>query len=118
MVFADLDERYGVFVIDGRDHETVQASSLFWETHGGDPGKVSEVCYDMSEAFQKGTFENLPNAEIAFDRYHVCSHLSQAVDEVRREEAKHQRALLKNTRYMWLKRPANLFTDRQRDLLD
>jgi transposase len=116
-VFADLDERRGVFVVEGRDHETVQAFSLFLETHGGDPAKISEVSQDMSEAFLKGTLENLPNAEITFDRYHVRSHLSKAVDEVRREESKHQRELLANTRYMWLKRPANL-TERQRDLLD
>jgi len=37
-VFADLDERRGVFVVDGRDHETVQAFSCFLEMHGGDPG--------------------------------------------------------------------------------
>ena len=116
-VFADLDERRGVFVVEGRDHETVQAFSLFLETHGGHPGQVSEVCQDMSEAFLKGTLTYLPKAEVTFDRYHVKSHLSQAVDEVRREESKHHRELLSNTRYMWLKRPANL-TERQRDLLD
>jgi transposase len=116
-VFADLDQRRGVFVVEGRDHETVQAFSLFLETHGGDRGQVSEVCQDMSEAFLKGTLTYLPKAEITFDRYHVKSHLSKAVDEIRREESKHHHALLRNTRYMWLKRPANL-TDRQRDLLD
>jgi len=116
-VFADLDERRGVFCVEGRDHETVQAFSLFLETHGGDPARVSEVCQDMSEAFLKGTRTHLSAAEVTFDRYHVRSHLSKAVDEVRREESKHQRDLLKNTRYMWLKRPAKL-TDKQRDLLD
>jgi transposase len=116
-VFADLDERRGVFVVEGRDHETVQAFSCFLETHGGDPAEVREVCQDMSEAFLKGTLTYLSKAEITFDRYHIKSHLSQAVDEVRREEDKHHRELLANTRYMWLKRPANL-TERQRDLLD
>ena len=116
-VFADLDEGRGVFVVEGRDHETVQAFSLFLECHGGDPGQVKEVSQDMSEAFLKGTVTYLPKAEITFDRYHIKSHLSKAVDEVRREESKHHRDLLKNTRYMWLKRPAHL-TERQRDLLD
>ncbi|MGC9221884.1 MAG: ISL3 family transposase [Solirubrobacteraceae bacterium] len=116
-VFADLDERRGVFVVEGKDHQTVQAFSLFLETHGGDPGQVREVSQDMSEAFLKGTLTYLPKAEITFDRYHIKSHLSKAVDEVRREEVKHNRELLANTRYMWLKRPANL-TEKQRDLLD
>jgi transposase len=99
-VFADLDERRAVFVV-----------------HGGDPEQVQEVCQDMSEPFLKGTLTHLPKAEITFDRYHIKSHLSQAVDEVRRAEVTHHRELLANTRYMWLKRPANL-TERQRDLLD
>lgn len=116
-VFADLDQRRGVFVVEGRDHETLRAFSLFLETHGGDPERVEEVCQDMSEAFLKGTLTYLPKAEITFDRYHIKSHLSQAIDEVRREEVEHHRELLANTRYMWLKRPANL-TDNQRDLLD
>jgi transposase len=116
-VFADLDERRGVFVVEGRDHETVSAFSLFLEMHGGDPGQVREVSQDMSEAFLKGTLTYLPKAEITFDRYHIKSHLSKAIDEVRREEVKHHRELLANTRYMWLKRPANL-TEKQHDLLD
>lgn len=116
-VFADLDQRRGVFVVEGKDHETVQAFSCFLETHGGDPEQVKEVSQDMSEAFLKGTREHLPKAEVTFDRYHVRAHLSKAVDEVRREESKHHHELLKNTRYMWLKRPRNL-TEHQRDLLD
>ena len=116
-VFADLDERRAVFVVEGRDHETVQAFSCFLEMHGGAPEQVQEVCQDMSEPFLKGTLTHLPKAEITFDRYHIKSHLSQAVDEVRRAEVTHHRELLANTRYMWLKRPANL-TERQRDLLD
>ena len=40
-------------------------------------------------------------------------HLSKAVDEIRREEAKQHKQLIKNTRYLWLKRPENLTTRRQ-----
>jgi transposase len=116
-VFADLDERRGVFVVEGRDHETVSAFSLFLDLHGGDRARVQEVCQDMSEPFLKGTREHLPNAQVTFDRYHIRSHLGAAIDEIRREESQHQKALLRNTRYMWLKRPANL-TVKQRDLLD
>ena len=59
-VFADLDERRAVFVVEGRDHETVQAFSCFLEMHGGDPEQVQEVCQDMSEPFLKGTLTHLP----------------------------------------------------------
>ena len=116
-VFADLDERRAVFAVEGRDQETVQAFSLFLETHGGRGDQVNEVCQDMSEAYLAGTLKHLPAAEITFDRYHIRSHLSKAIDEVRRVEAKHHAGLLKSTRYLWLKRPANL-TERQQDWLD
>ena len=53
----------------------------------------------------------------SFDRYHIRKHLSEAIDEIRRVEAKQHKQLLKGTRYLWLKRPANL-TARQQDLLD
>ena len=79
--------------------------------------RVKEVCQDMSEAYLAGTLKHLPQAEITFDRYHVRKHLSKAIDEIRREDAKQHKQLLKNTRYLWLKRPANL-TARQQDLLD
>jgi transposase len=111
-VFADLDQRRAVYVCVSRDHATMRASSCFLETHGGDVELVTEVCQDMPEAVLAGSLKHLPAAEIVFDRYHVRSHLSKAVDEIRREEAKRQGQLLKNTRYLWLKRPKNLTTRR------
>ena len=116
-VFADLDERRAVYVTEGRDQGTVQEFSCFLETHGGDAGRIEEVCQDMSEAYLAGTLKHLPAAEITFDRYHVRQHLSKGIDEVRRAEAKQHKGLLKNTRYLWLKRPSKL-TAKQHDWLD
>jgi transposase len=116
-VFADLDERRAVYVTEGRDQGTVQEFSCFLETHGGDVENVKEVCQDMSEAYLAGTLKHLQAAEITFDRYHIRQHLSKALDEVRRAEAKQHKGLLKNTRYLWLKRPTNL-TEKQQDWLD
>jgi transposase len=71
----------------------------------------------MSEAFLCGALEHLPSAEITFDRYHIKAQLTKAVDLVRRAERAEHGDLLKHSRYLWLRRPANL-TDRQRDRLD
>jgi transposase len=79
------------------------------EGHGGLPGHVGGL--------PGWSLKYLPQAEITFDRYHIRKHLSEAIDEIRRAEAKQHRQLLKGTRYLWLKRPANL-TARQQDLLD
>jgi transposase len=53
--------------------------------------------------------------QIIFDRYHVVAKANEAVDEVRRAESK-TRPELKQSRYVWLKREANL-TAKQRDKL-
>ena len=116
-VFADLDERRAVYVTEGRDQGTVQEFSCFVETHGGDRKQITEVCQDMSEAYLAGVLKHLPGAEITFDRYHIRQHLSRAIDEVRRAEAKQHKGLLKNTRYLWLKRPTKL-SAKQQDWLD
>lgn len=53
--------------------------------------------------------------QIIFDRYHVVAKANEAVDEVRRAEAK-SRPELKRSRYAWLKNDANL-TAKQREQL-
>jgi transposase len=70
----------------------------------------------MSPAFIKGVGENLPNAAITFDKFHAVKIINDAVDQVRRVEQKGQ-ILLRGTRYLWLRNPANL-SDRQRATLD
>jgi transposase len=67
----------------------------------------------MSPAFIKGVTDNLPTAQITFDRFHIVKIINEAVDAVRREEAK-THPLLKGTRYVFLKNEANL-TAKQRE---
>lgn len=118
-VFCDLgpSERRAVFVADGRGQETVEQFAGFLSSHGGQPERIKEVCQDMSGPYLAGVREHLKQAEVTFDRFHVKQKLSEAIDTVRRAEAKEQKELLKNTRYLWLKRPKNL-TAKQVDWLD
>lgn len=53
--------------------------------------------------------------QIIFDRYHVVAKANEAVDQVRRAEAK-TRPELKRSRYVWLKNETNL-TAKQRETL-
>ena len=68
---------------------------------------VAEVSADLSKAFTKGIAENLPNAKVTFDKFHVVSLVNDAVDQVRRLEQKANPELAKS-RYVWLKNPENL----------
>jgi transposase len=67
----------------------------------------------MSPAFIKGVKENLPEAKITFDKFHILKLINEAVDEVRRTEATGN-PLLKGTRYIFLKNEKNL-TQKQRE---
>ena len=118
-VFADLDpdQRRAVFVCEGRDAQTVEQFVGFLEDHGGGTDNIVEVCQDMSQAYSAGVRGHLKKAKVTFDRFHVKQKLSEAIDTVRRQEAKTHKELLKNTRYLWLKRPDNL-TVKQLDWLD
>jgi transposase len=116
-LFADLDERRCIFATPGRESETVARFAADLRAHGGAPEQVTEVCQDMSGAYLAGVLENLEQAEITFDRYHVKAQLAKAVDDVRRAERERHGELLKRSRYLWLRNPKNL-NDKQRARLD
>jgi len=99
----DRESSRVLFVCEGKEAQTVQASQQFLESRGVDPGQIKQVCMDMSGAYQKGVAEVFPRAQIVFDYFHVVQLVSKAVDEVRRREHKSFPELLKGTRWLWLK---------------
>ena len=115
-LFVDIDQARVLFATEGKDAETVAAFADDLAAHGGDAEAINEVCIDMSPAFIKGAGENLPNAAITFDKFHAVKIINDAVDQVRRVEQKGQ-SLLRGTRYIWLRNPANLWV-RQRDTFE
>ena len=115
-LFVDLVKRKIVHITEGKSNKTVVDFVEFLISHKGDPDKITDVSSDMSPAFIKGVTENLTNAEITFDKFHVLKIINDAVDKVRREEAKSQEEL-KGNRYLFLKNNRNL-TDKQRAKLN
>jgi transposase len=113
---VDIDGRRVVFVADGRSADTVRQFADRLEERGGDASRIKHACIDMSAAFIRGVTDNLTEAEITFDRFHVMKLLSEAIDEVRRAEVK-LRPELRGTRYAWGKNEQNL-TAKQTSVLD
>jgi transposase len=113
---VDIDGRRVVFVADGRSADTVRQFADHLEARGGDASRIKQACIDMSPAFISGVGENLTEAEITFDRFHVMKLIGDAVDEVRRTEVK-ARPELRGTRYVWTKNAPNL-TAKQSAMLD
>jgi transposase len=119
-VVTNQDDGTILFATEGKDAETLKRFVLEAQQHGMNPENVTEVSMDMSQAFQKGVAENLPEASITFDRFHVMKLLNEAVDSVRKAEQAQSPELkkaLKKSRYVWLKNPENL-TQCQRELLE
>jgi len=106
-LFVDIDQRKVVFIAVGRGAGTVGEFADWVDAKGSDASRIKEVCIDMSGAYIAGVTENLTEAEVTFDKFHVMKLIGEAVDEVRRAETK-SRPELKGSRYLWLKNDATL----------
>jgi len=101
----------------GRNAQTLQQ---FFEALGERKHSIRAVSIDMSGGYEKAVRAALPDAQIAFDPFHVVALAGRAVDEVRRAEwnAKGKSRTpegkwIKNVRFALRTAPENL-TDRQR----
>ncbi len=100
---------------EGREKKTLRR---FFDDIGDDQAKrIEAVCCDMWANYVDVIRERAPQATLVFDKFHIVRHLLEAVNDVRKAEARALQRdfpeLLKGTRYIWLKNPENL-TDRQR----
>lgn len=112
---ADAVERRVLFVTEGRDAKAIEALAADLEAHGCPPERIESVSIDMSPAFIKGVTEELPNARITFDKFHVVWHASTAVDKMRRIEQRTDKSL-KGLRWTLLKDRSRLKPEAADDL--
>ena len=106
-LFVDLVNRRTIHIAEGKSHTTVVDFKQDFELHSGVAANVTDVSCDMSPAFIKGVRDNLPNAQITFDKFHVLKIINEAVDKVRRAEVA-ANPVLTGLRYIFLKNEANL----------
>ena len=111
-LFADLETRRTVFVTEGKDSSVFKAFTSELKTREGDADNIDLISMDMSGAFISGAFENLPKAQIVFDKFHIVQQLNKSLDEIRKKERKGAE-LLKGHKYTVLSRPKNLRKEKQ-----
>ena len=120
-VFADLEERRVLFATEGKDGSTFGAFAAELLRHNGHPHAIRRVAMDLRAAYRKGATEQLRNAKIVHDPFHVTALVSEAVDKVRCLEAQEgndaAKASLKGSMYLFRKNPENL-TLSQAEALD
>ncbi len=117
----DAGRRRLLGVVEGR---TIRSMLRFFRDFGSERcSRVRVVCTDMWHPYLKVIAKKLPNALNILDRFHIAKKLGEAVDQVRRDEAKRLHSegyepVLKNSRYCFLKRTANLTAGQSAKLAD
>jgi transposase len=106
----DLDRAILIWSGDGRSKDTL---TEFFKLLGSELcEQIQGVCCDMWKPYIEIVQKYAPDAIQVFDKFHIVSHLSKTVDEVRRQEinekGKEHKELMVKTRYIWLKNPWNL----------
>jgi transposase len=107
-VFVDLAAKRVLLAVEGKDAGTWERFAEQLVKHNGHPKAITQIAIDMSPAYQKGVRENFGNAQVVFDKFHVVSQVVQAVEEVRRKEARQDaqaREQLERTSWLWRKNP-------------
>lgn len=74
-----------LFFTPSKDKQTVVDFATELDKRGVPRDQIEEVAMDMSKAFRAGVEQELPEAEISFDRYHVMLLAGKACDEVRKQ---------------------------------
>ncbi len=112
---ADALARRVLFVTEGRDAKTIKELAEHLKSYGCPAEQIESVSIDMSPAFIKGVSQELPNARITFDKFHVVWHASVAVDKMRRIEQRTDSSL-KGMRWSLLKDRSKLKPEAAADL--
>jgi transposase len=107
-VFVDLEAKRVLLAVEGKDASTWERFAEQLGRHNGHPKAITQVAIDMSPAYIKGVKENFGNAVIVYDKFHVVSQVTKAVEEVRRAEVRQDaqaRAALEKSCWLWRKNP-------------
>ncbi len=108
----DLESGAVVYVGEGKSAASLEP---FWRRleQTGTDLKIQAVAMDFSAAYQLAVRENLPDATLVFDHFHLIQLYNQKLVQLRQalqREASEtlQKAVLKNSRWLLLKSPENL----------
>lgn len=113
-VVQNLITGEAIFVGDGKGSDALMP---FWDRLKKFKNKIQAVSIDMSPAYISAVMDNLPNAAIVFDHFHVVKLFNEKLSDLRRQvyksatERQHKK-VIKGTRWLLLKNPENLDADK------
>lgn len=115
-IMSDLDR--GRVIDVAETNETTAIDSLWQAMPKKQRDGVVAVSMDMWEAFINSTRDNVKQADIARDKFHIVSKSREAVNDARKKE--HAMLLegnvktLTGTKFLWLKNPERM-TDKRKE---
>jgi len=119
IVVSDLLRRRPIWF--GGQDRSEESLELFYQQLGVKKTRAIYLAVmDMWKPFKNATLKHAPDAAILFDKFHVVSHLGEALDQVRKSEytrlAGKDRQFIKGQKYTLLSNRANLTLDGRRSL--
>jgi transposase len=111
-IVCDLDKGTVEYVVDDRGQKSLE--SYYRQFTKEELAQIKGIAMDMWDPYVAATRAYVPDADekIVFDRYHATTHVTKAVDKVRRGEHKALSARgdfrLKGTKYLWLWNEENM----------
>ena len=114
-VVLDLVSGAIVFIGDGKGADALMP---FWKKLRSSGTAIEAVAIDMSPAYIAAVLENLPQAAIVYDRFHIMKMYNDKLADLRRQlqnEAQDplQYDVLKGTRWLLLKNRQNLDQEKE-----
>lgn len=112
-IVMDLDTARVVEVAQGKHAE---ALAPFWKRLRRTRAKIEAVATDMGPAYIKAVKENLPQATLVFDHFHIIKLYNEKLANLRREIAREAdipgKKVLKGTRWLLMKSSFNLVVEK------
>lgn len=107
-----LDLRTGAVVFVG-EGKGADALAPFWRRLKASRAHVQAVAIDMSPAYIQAVSNNLPEATIVFDRFHIVKLFNDKLSDFRRALYREaftdgEKSVIKGTRWLLLKNPDKL----------
>ena len=109
----DLDTGRIVWAAPGRGGDTLRK---FWRALRLSKAKIKAVAMDMSPAYWAAVRENLPEAAVVFDRFHIVKLVNEKLDDLRRDMVREAEGVMKKTvkglRWLLLMRRENVAAEK------
>lgn len=116
IVVSDLERRRPIW-FGGQDRSEESLDEFFAWLGPAKCGKIRLAVMDMWKAFRNSTLKkgNAPQATILYDKFHILTHLGEAMDKVRKREygrlVGEDRRFIKGQRYTLLSHCGNLTSE-------